>query len=336
MNTSEQSKCERLNTKKNVIQSYLLTVAKYDTNIYAKRILTYIVAANQNYLEGKRVSGTIINIDEDLFKEREYTIQIKDILLNEEDKNYTRVKKAFDILQERFLKYDDKDIYFKVPFITAVKIEKQKGIAKFRMSELIYKAFSDFSCGYRKYELEMSLSFTSVYSMRLYELFSNQEKPITYTIDSLKDMFQIADKYNKKNDFIKRVIEPARKELDEKSPFSFSYKVNKTGKRFTSITFFPILQQEYVNEELERKELRQQTALTWDLNRHTIDYLKNTMKFSTEEIKRNRDVFKEAQQLFPDFLLELSKLHARSREKNNPKGYVIAALKYKIEDMQQK
>ena len=38
---------------KNVIQSYLLTVARYDANIYAKRILLHIVKANQDYLQGE-------------------------------------------------------------------------------------------------------------------------------------------------------------------------------------------------------------------------------------------------------------------------------------------
>ena len=78
----------------NIIQSYLLTVARYDANIYAKRILLQIVKANQHFLEGEKLNG-VINIDEDLFRDRYYTLDLKSILFDEEDKNYTRVKKAF-------------------------------------------------------------------------------------------------------------------------------------------------------------------------------------------------------------------------------------------------
>lgn len=336
-----QSKKDKMNTRrkvkrltnKNIIQSYLLTVAKYDTNIYAKRILTYVVAANQDYIEGKRVGGNVINIEEDLFKEREYTVQIKDILLGDEDKNYTRVIKAFQSLQNKLIAFDDEDNnYISVPFLTALIVRRKQGVATFRMSELVYKAFSDYTRGYRKYEFEMSLSFTSVYSMRLYELFSNQEKPITYTIDSLKDMFQIADKYKETKDFIRRVIEPAKKELDEKSPYSFTYRMNKTGKRFTSITFTPVRHAENVNEEIERKELRKQTSLRWDLDKSVIDYLKTAMGFTADEIKRNRDVFKEAQIMLKDILLVLSELSAKSRTKSNPKGWIIQSLRCKVDD----
>ena len=79
---------------KNVIQSYLLTVARYDANIYAKRILLHIVKANQDYLQGEKLSG-VINIDEDLFKDREYSFDIKSILGDDEDNNYDRIIKAF-------------------------------------------------------------------------------------------------------------------------------------------------------------------------------------------------------------------------------------------------
>ena len=46
----------------NQIQSYVLTVAKYDSNIYAKRILNYIVKANQDYLQGAKLND-VVKID---------------------------------------------------------------------------------------------------------------------------------------------------------------------------------------------------------------------------------------------------------------------------------
>jgi len=200
---------------KDIIQSYLLTVARYDANIYAKRILTHIVNANQDYIQGEKLGGVVINIEEDLFKDRDYTFNLKNILLGDDDKNYKRVIEAFHSLQNKFIRFDDEDNnHISVPFITSVFIKRGSGIARFRMSEIVYKAFSDFTKGFRKLEFQLTLSFTSVYSIRMYELMSGQTSPLTYTIDFLKNMFELNNKYQRTSDFIKRVIDPAKKELD--------------------------------------------------------------------------------------------------------------------------
>lgn len=48
---------------------------------------------------------------------------------------------------------------------------------------------------------------------------SGQTTPLTFTFTKLKEMFQLTDKYPRTPDFIKRVIEPAKRELDEKAHF---------------------------------------------------------------------------------------------------------------------
>lgn len=53
--------------------------------------------------------------------------------------------------------------------------------------------------------------------MRFYELLSNQKSPLTYSVIQLKEMFCVADKYERINDFIRYVVEAAKKELDEVS-----------------------------------------------------------------------------------------------------------------------
>ena len=318
---------------KDIIQSYILTVARYDANIHVKRILTHIVNANQDYLQGEKVGGgVVVNIEEDLFKEREYTIDIKNILQGEEDKNYKRVIEAFYYLQEKFIRFDNEDDnHISVPFITSLLIKKRSGIAKFRMSQLVYKAFADFTKGFRKLEFELTLSFTSVYSIRMYELMSGQKSPLTYSIDYLKEMFELQDKYKKNvNDFIKRVIEPAKKELDEKSPYTFDYKMNKTGRKFTSITFFPVYQPEHRNPELEQKDLQKKVSPAWDLSRPVLQYLKHQFEFTSTEIKTHVELFKNAQSGIDDFVLFMSKVKARANRAKNPKGYLINAIRKEL------
>lgn len=331
MNTNKSTDNKHGIDNKDIIQSYILTVAKYDSNIYVKRILTHIVTANQDYIDGQKLGGTIINIEEDLFKDREYTLDVKELLQGENDKNYKRIYDAFDYLQSKFFAYEDSEIRFRVPFITAVYAKKRNGTVRFRMSELIYRAFTDYTKGFRRYELQISLSLSSVYSIRLYEFLSGQKQPVTRTIDALKEMFQIQNKYKQVNDFIKRVIEPAKKELDEKSPYTFEYKINKKGRAYHSITFFPIYQPQFRDDDLERKDLQKKVSISWILDRNTKDYLIHAFGFTTAEIKQNISLFERAvKEINLIQFMSIIKEKVRTKNIKNPKGYLINAIKKEL------
>lgn len=60
---------------KDVIQSYIITSARYDFSVYEKRILYRIVEANQEVLENKQLSNKYI-IDTDLFNTKSYLMPI--------------------------------------------------------------------------------------------------------------------------------------------------------------------------------------------------------------------------------------------------------------------
>lgn len=331
----------------NQIQSYVLTVAKYDSNIYAKRILNYIVKANQDYLQGAKLND-VVKIDHDLFKNRIYTIDLKDILMGDKDTHYSRIKDAFNVLQNKFLIYDDDDDYVKVPFITALHIQKSKGFATFSMAEPIYRAFSDYTRGFRKYELSVSLSLTSVYSIRFYELVSGQDYPLTYDIDNLKEMFEISDRYHDVKDLVRRVIEPAKKELTEKAPYTFDYKLNidkehkgPGRKPYKSITITPIHQPEKESEDTEAAELAKQVNLSAFMTKGDIDYIIENFGFTRKGIKSNHDLFiKVKREKGVDFINWLATIKEKAQKKRgelmhkgqdissfNMAGWLINSLK---------
>lgn len=320
---------------KDIIQNYVLTMAKYEANIYVKRILIHIVNANQNYLQGQKIGGNVINIERDLFNDREYTMQAKDLLLNDQDKNYNRIYEAFDYLQNRFFLYQDEEIRFRVPFITVTYAKRKDGTIRFKMTDLVYNLFTNYTKGFTKYELKVSLSLTSVYSVRLYEMMSNQKQPKTITIDELKEMFGISDKYKKVNDFFRYVIDPAQTELDEKAPFTFKYKINKKGRAYHSITFFPKYQPEKRDTQLEKKDLQKQLSIGWLLDRNTREYLINNYDFTNQEIKQNTDLFETATKQI-DLIDFMAKVKARANRVNNPKGYLINAIKKEIQQQKEK
>ena len=54
---------------KEVLQSYILTTAKYDFSVYEKRILYRIIELNQNLLEGKKLNDRY-QVNNTLFKSK--------------------------------------------------------------------------------------------------------------------------------------------------------------------------------------------------------------------------------------------------------------------------
>ena len=317
-------------TNKDVIQSYLMTVSKYDFSVYEKRILYRLVEAMQCELEGKKLHSGL-RIEKNIYDDRVVMMPISSFLANDDDENYTRVKKALIALRNKTFEFDDGRTWKLIGIIEKPQFDYKRGWVRFEIQPEIYNAVLNFSKGFRKYELKTAMEFTSQYSMRFYELMSGQQTPLTYTIEDLKIMFGVQNKYKRSPDFIKWIVKPAKEELDAKSPYSFEYKILKDGRSFHALKLYPKYQPEHRDEELEKHELQKQVSLGWDLDRLIRNYLKQDLLFTDQEIRNNIDHFKAAQKEL-DIMLEFSILKGKSREKKNPKGYSINSLKGKLKD----
>jgi plasmid replication initiation protein len=312
-----------------LIQSYILTSAKYDYSVYEKRILYRIIEMMQDYTAGKELNKRY-SITKTIFDDVDVTMPISAFMAEGDDTNYSRTKKALLSLNEKRVEYKDKTTWAAYNLIERPSIHYEGGYASFRISPKIAKAFLDFSKGYSKYELATAMNFESNYSMRFYELFSGNKKPIIYRIDSLKIMFKLEDKYKLNADFIRRVIEPAKKELDAKSPYSFDYVPIKKGKTIDSIRFIPIYQPQNRDPKLERKELEKTVSLGHDIEFIVLKYLKETYFFTDQELKNNRSLLIQASKKL-DLMLFASELKRKAEDKASPKGYLINALKKQVE-----
>lgn len=317
-------------SNKDLIQSYIVTSAKYDYSVYEKRILYRLIELFQGLTKGQKLNAKI-KLQKDLFNVSVVTIPVAMFLNGEDDKNYSRVKSALRSLAKKFFEYEDSGEWELISVISEPKIDKYSENVRFRINPKVVNAFLDFSKGFSKYELVTAMEFESVYSMRFYELLSGQKKPITYSVDNLKIMFKIEDKYKLTADFFRKVIEPAKKELDRSAPYSFEYKQIKTGRKITAVKFYPISNPEKRDKDIEKRKLIKSTSLNWDLDKIIINYLKENYVFSDNEIKNNRDLFIEAQNKKDfDLLYFLSDQKRNAASKKNPKGWVINAIKKQL------
>ena len=316
---------------KNIIQSYLITTAKYDFTADEKRVLSNLINVLQPLLEGKILKG---KIQQDLFQD--YCLELPtNTFLGENDRtNHTRIKKALDLLEEKKLYQEDENSWRKIRLIESPRYLK-RGVVQFRLAKELVEVFLNFDKGYSKYELETSLKLKSVYSMRLYELISGQKQPLTYKISYLKEIWGATQKaYERNYNFIKRVIIPAQEELNEKANWTFIFTPIKEGKRFTKIMFTPVHNPKNEDLSVEENELIRQISVSRLIENNLKNYLIHTCGFSIQEIKNNVPTLKKFSELYSvQTEGKIREIWARARDKRNPKSYLIGSIKCEIENI---
>lgn len=218
---------------KAVFQSYIWTCAKYDFSPYEKRIIYRLIEFAQRWLEGIKIKDHMHKIEPSDCGVN-ITMPVASILRDEDDHNYAKAKAAFTSLSKKGAEYEDDKIWFYTAIIEHPKIEKGTGIATFHVYDPIWRAALDFTKGFKKYELITAMKFKSVYAMRFYELMSGQTQPLFVSLegsDGLRERFCLQGKYERVNDFKRYVIDAAKKELDESSPYSFVAKGKRKERR---------------------------------------------------------------------------------------------------------
>lgn len=315
------------------MQSYMLTAAKYDFSVYEKRILYLLVEIAQDELNGKSIKEIVgYKIQKTLFGDTDIAIPIRNILPADDDKNYKIAKKAFKDMANRTIEKTQGNIYTIDHILERVKVDTMAGVAYFRVPPNVWDIILDFTKGFRIFELKTIMNFKSVYSMRFYELISEQKSLPNFSLEYLREILCVGDKYPKTNDFIRKVILAAKRELDACSPYTFTYEPEMSGKKIVGFKFKPIYQQGFRDPELEKRELQKKVSISLVLDRRVLNYLRNTMLWPDASIKNNMELLSKAQATIPDFLNVLMELYGKARMMENPIGYVVNSLKGKIMD----
>ncbi len=238
----------------------------------------------------------------------------------ENDKHHNRVKKAFERLSRLQVKEDTKKRWAISQVVTNPKLEYGASIVKFTIDELIIEKLLDFAKGYNQYELTVAFNFRSQYTMRFYEMISRCSRPsIIYSIDPLREMFMLENRYKDTTDFIRYVIDPAQKELQEsKSPYWFIYEKIKIGRAFKQIQFNVHYRPEF------DKKIPQQTSIRWEVDKWFLELLNHSLGTDDKNWKPHRELLVKAQD--KDYH-EIKKILRNAQKAKNPTGYTINAFK---------
>ena len=344
-------------------QSYMITSAKFKYTLAEERIKNAIIdnlweLTGTGEISGKKLSNCLFKLHKGYGSNiYEVAIPIAPILEvmkkeeTDENKNYQYIIDAAESMMTKiFSVRNEKGDYWGAPLISNVHSDRGSGILHFWIADWVVTALLDLRKGYTQFELDKMQSLRSPYSMRMYEMISNCKKnELTFLPKQLREWFGLEETaYPREFDFEKRVLKPAKKELDKTCPWSFDYvaekPLNKNGnpiknKPVRKYHIFPkYIAKNDNNKDKERRKAVAKLPATGRfgaLRQELQDYLLKNLGWSQKSIQANVQTLAEAQELLPDILSDLSYMSAMARKSaaDRPVGYVIQSLKNKIEEV---
>ena len=317
-------------SSRQVVQSYIFTTALYDFNVYEKRVMYNLVKLAQSQIDGIKLSNSLYKIDHAYKEYVLIELPMSDFLTDGEDKNHSRIKAALRSLHRKTFTYQFDGTWECFSIIANPKIRLRSSKVSFIVDSRVWDVLLDFSRGFSRYDIEVAFRLESCYSMRFYELMACQKEPLTYSIDALRRIFKLEDKYSYTKDFIRRVVEASKLELDQKSPVSFTYSPIKEGKKITQLIFFPVKLSLIETEDDEHRRIIRKYGSSAVLTADERRFLEE-IGFTESGINNNITLFMECQKNL-DFIYELALIKGKSRTKKNPCGWAIRTLNGKLAD----
>ena len=225
--------------------------------------------------EMKFIAIAIAQIDTDDDELKEYEVKISELEAKlQAEQNETRLKRFAKKIMSKPLEVPTSTGWEVYNWFS--KIEYVRNEAKFKVQ--IHKDLRvyllDFKKRFVKYNLKYILALTSNYAIRIYQLLKEYEKVTkrTFTVEELQDILQVPKSYKAKyNDFKKRILKVAEKELIEHCDIFFEYEEIKINKKVTEI-LFRIKKNVNVLKQ-EQQQARQQTFKDTELDKDLQKYI---------------------------------------------------------------
>lgn len=153
---------------------------------------------------------------------------------------YQQVQTAVDKLGGRWAVLEDTPkIKHKAVFLTDQTYFKGEGRFQIVLHEKLMPFVSAIKDKFTKYNLEYVAKFSSFHAIRLYEILAQYRSVGWREVDlkELKEWLQIADKYERWDNFKQWLLKPSITEINEKSDLVIEFEPIKRGRAIVALRF---------------------------------------------------------------------------------------------------
>ena len=155
---------------------------------------------------------------------------------------YTEIPKITKELMKKVFEIQEGNKLIQTAWLSSAIYEKGSGIVILKFSPDLKPYMLKLNKLYTSYKLANILNMKSKYSPRIYEILkANQFKKqgfVEIEVNDLRKLLKIENIYSRYNDFKRKIIKQAQKEINEKTDIKFTFEEIKTGRKVTSIKFY--------------------------------------------------------------------------------------------------
>jgi plasmid replication initiation protein len=230
-----------------------LIEARYRLTLQEKRIVLWL-------------SSQVTTFDED-FKEHILTIKDFSELTNTKGENlYTRLQSITRRLMQRIITIrpiGEKRL-IQVAWLGAADYKIDKGIISLSFHPHLKPFFLQLKRDFTKINISEIMGLQSIYSIRIYELLKQKEYigKRVISIEEIRNYCGISkEKYKQINHLIKKVLDVAKENINEKTDIEISYSMIKEGRKYVSVSFDVKNKKKIKKLELLGKEIKEREDL---------------------------------------------------------------------------
>ena len=319
-----------------MVESLIFTRAQTGGNLYRQRFLLRLMELAQSQIKANLPA---VHGHSRLFFDSSYDpvieIPVSAILDNGSGAEYMRAKKAILDFSSWVLVHEDAENFTVIPVLRRSNLSKLGGVFQFKLEREVWECMFNFSKGFSVYNLKVALAIENELALKIYKGLEKQNGEMFYTFDAFRKAYGFTKRYVGRNhDLVKCMIEPAKQELDAKSPWTFDYTLSygyKEGcsrgrKSLVGINIIPVHRLGREGMDGVRKNIHPSELIGKDVYR----ILTEKMYFTFSEVKANLKVLElGAKHLgegpFADWLNLLAPRAIRAN--SSTQGYVVNSLK---------
>jgi plasmid replication initiation protein len=203
-----------------------------------------------NPLELKVILSVISLIDKDDSDFWTYQLRAKDLA------DYKELKRACKSLMTKVFEIETDRGWLMLNWFSSIEYVSKSGVIECAFDPKLKPYLLQIKDNFTAYTLKSVLPMRSAYSIRIYELLKQYEVigSRVFDLEDLQNILKVPKSYRIWRDFEKRVLIPAKKEINKHSDLKITYEPIKQGRKYTAVSF-------KIAPNLQKMPLKQYKAL---------------------------------------------------------------------------